>query len=233
MLKIEKLTKSYDGNLIFENFDLEIEKNKITCLIGKSGSGKTTLLNVLCGITEEFTMEESDFTNLSYSYIFQEPRLLDWYTVYQNMKFVLSKDEVNHKDLKKHINNYLKMVELENFSHYYPNQLSGGMAQRVSIARAFIKDFDVLLMDEPFKGLDPAQKKQLIDRFMDMWKKNRKTVLFVTHLLEEAFYISNDIFVLGDKPAKIVYSCKNVYKMEDEEKEREKEKIWQILESQT
>lgn len=233
MLKIEKLTKSYDGNLIFENFDLEIEKNKITCLIGKSGSGKTTLLNVLCGITEEFTMEESDFTNLSYSYIFQEPRLLDWYTVYQNMKFVLNKDEVNHKDLKKHINNYLKMVELENFSHYYPNQLSGGMAQRVSIARAFIKDFDVLLMDEPFKGLDPAQKKQLIDRFMDMWKKNRKTVLFVTHLLEEAFYISNDIFVLGDKPAKIVYSCKNVYKMEDEEKEREKKKIWQILESQT
>ena len=89
MLKIRNLTKSYNGIQIFRNFDLDIEKNRITCLLGKSGSGKTTLLNVLSSITDEYTVDYNDFKNLTYSYIFQEPRLLNWHTVFKNMLFVL------------------------------------------------------------------------------------------------------------------------------------------------
>ena len=119
-----------------------------------------------------------------------------------------------------------------NYANYYPDQLSGGMSQRVSIARAFVKDFDVLLMDEPFKGLDPTQKEDIIDRFLNVWKENRKTVIYVTHDLDEALYMAYDIHVLGGNPANIVYSCKNAYKMTDEEREKERDRIWQILKSQ-
>lgn len=232
MLKIRNLTKSYNGNQIFRNFDFDIEKNRITCLLGKSGSGKTTLLNVLSSITDEYTVEYNDFKNLTYSYIFQEPRLLNWHTVFKNMLFVLDGKEAKSKEAHNKIMNYLKMVEMDKYKDYYPDQLSGGMAQRVSIARAFIKDFDVLLMDEPFKGLDPTQKEDIMDEFLNMWKDNRKTVLYVTHELDEALYLAYDIYVFGGKPAKIVYTCKNAYKMTDKEREIEREKIWQILKLQ-
>ncbi len=232
MLKIKNLTKSYNGNEIFMNFNMEVQKNRITCLLGKSGSGKTTLLNVLSAITEEYVVEYSDFDKLKYSYIFQEPRLLDWYTVYKNLQFVVENTEKNKKDTHDKIMQCLKIVEMDKYSDYYPHQLSGGMAQRVSIARAFVNNFDVLLMDEPFKGLDPTQKEDIIDRFLEMWKENRKTVIYVTHDIDEALYIAYDIHVLGDKPAKILYTSRNAYKMNDLEREIERDKIWQILRSQ-
>jgi NitT/TauT family transport system ATP-binding protein len=169
-----------------------IEKNRITCLLGKSGSGKTTLLNVLSSITDEFKVKYSDFEKLRYSYIFQEPRLLEWYTVYKNLQFVLDNTHMSKQAIHEKIMDSLKMVEMEKYADYYPYQLSGGMAQRVSIARAFVKDFDVLLMDEPFKGLDPTQKEDITDRFLKMWRENRKTVIYVTHDLDEALYMAYD-----------------------------------------
>ncbi len=232
MLRLINLTKSYNGNEIFRNFNMDIQKNRITCLLGKSGSGKTTLLNVLSNITDEFIVEYSDFEKLKYSYIFQESRLLDWYTVYKNLQFVIAGSEANKKETHEKIMQCLRMVEMDKYADYYPYQLSGGMAQRVSIARAFVKDFDVLLMDEPFKGLDPTQKEDITDRFLDMWKENRKTVIYVTHDLDEALYMAYDIHVLGDRPTKILYTSRNAYKMNDLEREIERDKIWQILKSQ-
>lgn len=233
MLSIKNLTKSYNGIEVLKNFSMDVEENRITCILGKSGSGKTTLLNVLCAITDEYQVESSDFTNLTYSYIFQEPRLIKWYTVYENLQFVINGKKKMDKLSHNKIMQYLKMVEMDNYANYYPDQLSGGMSQRVSIARAFVKDFDVLLMDEPFKGLDPTQKEDIIDRFLNVWKENRKTVIYVTHDLEEALYMAYDIHVLGGNPANIVYTCKNAYKMTDEEREKERDRIWQILKSQT
>jgi NitT/TauT family transport system ATP-binding protein len=209
-----------------------IEKNRITCLLGKSGSGKTTLLNVLSSITDEFKVKYSDFEKLRYSYIFQEPRLLEWYTVYKNLQFVLDNTHMSKQAIHEKIMDSLKMVEMEKYADYYPYQLSGGMAQRVSIARAFVKDFDVLLMDEPFKGLDPTQKEDITDRFLKMWRENRKTVIYVTHDLDEALYMAYDIHVLGEHPTKILYTSRNAYKMNDTERENERDKIWQILRSQ-
>ncbi|HOD94016.1 MAG TPA: ABC transporter ATP-binding protein [Clostridia bacterium] len=232
MLRLKNLTKSYNGNYIFQDFNMDIEQNRITCLLGKSGSGKTTLLNVLSSITDEYVFEYSDFKSLKYSYIFQEPRLLNWYTVYKNMQFVLNNSKTEKQTTHNKIINCLKMVDMDKYADYYPYQLSGGMAQRVSIARAFLKDFDVLLMDEPFKGLDPTQKENIIDRFLEMWKENRKTVIYVTHDLDEALYIAYDIHVLGEKPTKILYTSRNAYKMSNEEREVERNKIWQILKSQ-
>ncbi|HPB17595.1 MAG: ABC transporter ATP-binding protein [Clostridia bacterium] len=232
MLRLENLTKSYNDNYIFKDFSMVIEKNRITCLLGKSGSGKTTLLNVLSSITDEFKVKYSDFEKLRYSYIFQEPRLLEWYTVYKNLQFVLDNTHMSKQAIHEKIMDSLKMVEMEKYADYYPYQLSGGMAQRVSIARAFVKDFDVLLMDEPFKGLDPTQKEDITDRFLKMWRENRKTVIYVTHDLDEALYMAYDIHVLGEHPTKILYTSRNAYKMNDTERENERDKIWQILRSQ-
>ena len=232
MLRLENLTKSYNDNYIFKDFSMVIEKNRITCLLGKSGSGKTTLLNVLSSITDEFKVKYSDFEKLRYSYIFQEPRLLEWYTVYKNLQFVLDNTHMSKQAIHEKIMDSLKMVEMEKYADYYPYQLSGGMAQRVSIARAFVKDFDVLLMDEPFKGLDPTQKEDITDRFLKMWRENRKTVIYVTHDLDEALYMAYDIQVLGEHPTKILYTSRNAYKMNDTERENERDKIWQILRSQ-
>ena len=232
MLRLENLTKSYNDNYIFKDFSMVIEKNRITCLLGKSGSGKTTLLNVLSSITDEFKVKYSDFEKLRYSYIFQEPRLLEWYTVYKNLQFVLDNTHMSKQAIHEKIMDSLKMVEMEKYADYYPYQLSGGMAQRVSIARAFVKDFDVLLMDEPFKGLDPTQKEDITDRFLKMWRENRKTVIYVTHDLDEALYMAYDIHVLGEHPTKILYTSRNAYKMNDTERENERDKIWQILKSQ-
>ena len=232
MLRLKNLTKSYDDKVIFRDFSMEIEKNRITCLLGKSGCGKTTLLNVLSSITGEFTVEHSDFEKLRYSYIFQEPRLLDNYTVYKNLQFVLDSKHLSKAEMDESIMSCLKMVEMDKYSHYYPNQLSGGMAQRVSIARAFVKDFDVLLMDEPFKGLDPTQKEDIMERFLEMWRQNRKTVIYVTHNLEEALCLAYDIHVLGDSPTRIIYTSKNAYKMNDSERDIERNRLWEILRSQ-
>lgn len=232
MLRLENLTKSYNDNYIFKDFSMVIEKNRITCLLGKSGSGKTTLLNVLSSITDEFKVKYSDFEKLRYSYIFQEPRLLEWYTVYKNLQFVLDSINMSKQVIHEKVMDSLKMVEMEKYADYYPYQLSGGMAQRVSIARAFVKDFDVLLMDEPFKGLDPTQKEDITDRFLKMWRENRKTVIYVTHDLDEALYMAYDIHVLGEHPTKILYTSRNAYKMNDTERENERDKIWQILRSQ-
>jgi len=232
MLRLENLTKSYNDNYIFKDFSMVIEKNRITCLLGKSGSGKTTLLNVLSSITDEFKVKYSDFEKLRYSYIFQEPRLLEWYTVYKNLQFVLDNTHMSKQAIHEKIMDSLKMVEMEKYADYYPYQLSVGMAQRVSIARAFVKDFDVLLMDEPFKGLDPTQKEDITDRFLKMWRENRKTVIYVTHDLDEALYMAYDIHVLGEHPTKILYTSRNAYKMNDTERENERDKIWQILRSQ-
>jgi NitT/TauT family transport system ATP-binding protein len=147
--------------------------------------------------------EISDFKNKIISYVFQEPRLLPWKTVYENIEFPL-KDRLIEAKRRVIVSDYLRMVQLENFSHYYPSQLSGGMKQRVSLARAFSYQSDIILMDEPFKALDFKLKNKLMEQFMALWEKDKRTVIFVTHEVDEVLKIGHIISVLGSSPPKVI-----------------------------
>lgn len=202
-MKLINIDKAYDGVSIFKNFSIEFAEAEISCIIGPSGCGKTTLLNIIGGITEMDNGEMADFRNINSSYIFQEPRLLPWKTVRENIDFVLSRD-IPYAERKEKVDYVLQLVELEDFADYYPSQLSGGMSQRVSIARAFAMPSQLILMDEPFTGLDISLKGNIIKRFMNIWKKDRRTVIYVTHDIDEALMICNEVFVMSKHPVKIL-----------------------------
>ncbi len=186
MIVLENVSKRYGSLCVYEHFDLRIEEGKITCILGASGCGKTTLLNMLAGLVPyEGSIRPQ---GLRCSYIFQQPRLVPALTVEGNLKLVC-------KDEKK-ISDMLFRLELADKRKAYPAELSGGQAQRVSIARAFLYPSDIILMDEPFASLDTALKLRLIDVFFDLWKEEPRTALFVTHDVEEAYILSHRAVVL-------------------------------------
>ena len=167
--KIQNLEKSYGKLNVFKNFTMRIPKSKITCILGPSGCGKTTSLNILSGILQPDSGSILGIEKQTISYLFQEPRLLDWKTVRGNIEFVL---KGTHSKKERHAlaSKYIRIVGLQNFEDYYPSQLSGGMIQRVAIARAFAYPSEILLMDEPFKGLDIHMKKSVMHAFINLWE---------------------------------------------------------------
>jgi NitT/TauT family transport system ATP-binding protein len=203
MIKIRNLTKKFDDDYIFKRFNLDISKDKITTILGPSGSGKTTLFKILSGILPYESGEIEGIDNKKMSFIFQEPRLLKWKTVYENIAFVL-KDLYDEKTIDDIITRELQLVDLLNDKDKYPKQLSGGMKQRVAIARAFAHPSDILLMDEGLTGLDLSLKLGLIDDFINIWEDNKKTVIFITHDVEEAILLSDEIIQFSDKPVSII-----------------------------
>ncbi len=216
MISLNNITKRYNNLTVLKNFNLSFEENEITCIFGPSGIGKTTIANLVAKLE---LFDEGNITgieNAVYSYVFQEPRLLNWYSVYDNIDFVL-KDIFDFADRKKTVEYYLDMVELTNFKNYKINALSGGMSQRVSLARAFAYPSNILIMDEPFKGLDIKLKQELICSFEKLWQKSKRTVLFITHDVEEAAYLSNTIYILKNQPAEIIKKIKKEnYQQKDE-----------------
>lgn len=207
-LSIKNLTKEYDGNKVLDNFSIDFDDNVINCILGESGCGKTTLLNIISGLENYTKGDISGINGSTFSYIFQEPRLLEWYNVRKNMEFVLADFNIIERD--KRVNKYLAITGLEQFSDYFPKQLSGGMKQRLSIARAFAYPGDILLMDEPFKALDMKLKKELTGEFLRLWTVDKRTVLFVTHELEEALLMADNIHILGGTPLREIYKTEIV-----------------------
>jgi ABC-type nitrate/sulfonate/bicarbonate transport system ATPase subunit len=136
-------------------------------------------------------------------YIFQEPRLLPWRTIAQNLQFALESAKYPRKEWEERIRAYLELVGLWTYKDYYPSQLSGGMAQRVSLARAFVVDPDILLMDEPFSSLDELTARKMRRELLTIWSQCRKTVVFVTHNAYEAVYLADRIFLMTKSPGSI------------------------------
>lgn len=202
-LELKHISKQFDGNVVFKDFDIAFREGVISCILGPSGCGKTTLLNMMGGVT---AADGGDFSSLNgkrFSYIFQAPRLLPWKTVAENIGFVMDRN-LSPAECKQKVDYLLQMVELSDYAKHYPSQLSGGMAQRVSIARAFAIDSDVILMDEPFSGLDITLKKNIMERFVAIWKRDKRTVIYVTHDIDEALLLSNEIVVFSKAPVKIM-----------------------------
>jgi len=208
-MQIKNLTHVYKGSkrvpplIVYENFHLDIPEGKVTCVMGPSGCGKTTFLNIISGLTKPQSGIFSGFDRKTVSCIFQEPRLLPWKTTSQNIDYVL-KDLYPVKQREEKIKKYLDLVELSTFKDYWPDKLSGGMKQRLNIARAFAYPSNLLLMDEPFKGLDLQLKISLLNSFNLLWENDRRTVIFVTHDPDEALYLADNICVLSALPAKLL-----------------------------
>jgi NitT/TauT family transport system ATP-binding protein len=194
-MKFIDINKSYGDIKVLTDFNLELIDNKINCIIGPSGCGKTTILNIVAELTEYQGKVEREQKGISY--IFQNNRLLPNLNVQDNLEYVLSTIEKDKNERMKKIDKILDIVELAQRRKAYPHELSGGMQQRVSMARAFIYPSQILLMDEPFKGLDIALKKKLIAAFLKLWQQDNKTVIFVTHDVDEALLLADKIVLLS------------------------------------
>lgn len=186
MISIRNFSKRYKNLTVYENFNLDVNEGEITCVLGESGCGKTTLLNAVAGLIDY----DGEITKKSVSYVFQTPRLIPNLTVEDNLKFIGAQS-----DWAAHM---LERVGLTNKKSEYPAFLSGGEAQRVSLARAFLKKADLLLMDEPFSSLDLKTKISIMELFKELQNEEGKSVLFVTHDIDEALFLADRIILLND-----------------------------------
>ena len=201
-LILSNIYKSFGDLHVLQGLSMRLEENKLICILGPSGCGKTTLLNIISGVFPPDKGELSGFEGKIISYLFQETRLLRWKTLEENIDFVL-KDRLNKAQRAEVIARYIDMVGLGEFKNYYPDKLSGGMKQRVAIARAFAYPADILLMDEPFKGLDLQLKTSLMQAFIDLWLMDRRSAIFVTHDIDVALLLGEEIYVLTARPSSV------------------------------
>lgn len=183
--KINNINLSYNNNIIFKNFSISLHINKINIILGSSGCGKTSLLNIIAKKIE------------SPSFVYQEPRLLNHLNAYENINYIL-KDKIKNKNIRdKTIKEALTITNLIDNIHSKPNELSGGMKQRLSLARALAYNSDFLLMDEPLQGQDIKRKKELLDIIKNIQIKTNKTIIYVTHDISEALILGDYIYILS------------------------------------
>ncbi|HHQ4320244.1 TPA: ABC transporter ATP-binding protein [Clostridium perfringens] len=224
-IKLINIEKNFGNKKIYDKFSLTFEEGKINCILGKSGCGKSTLLNIIANI-EEINSGEIIGVPEKIAYVFQEDRLIEWNSIYTNMELPLlkfyTKDEREEK-----IKNILREVELEDYTNSYPKELSGGMRQRANIARALLYNGELLLMDEPFKSLDKSSKENIIKIFKKNHLEKNNTVIMVTHDINEALSLGDNIFILGGSPAILMDKFKDVQR--SKEKNNIEDKILLIL----
>lgn len=190
---VDQITVRYGNRSVFENFSLSVNDGTVTAVLGPSGCGKTTLL---------FAIKNALQNNSRISFVFQEPRLIPWCTLQKNLELTMLGSTHEKRDRAL---DYLDKVHLGSSAHKLPTEISGGERQRVAIARAFSCHAPVLLMDEPFQSQDTGLKTYLIDTFLALQAIEKRTVIAVTHNVQEAKSIADEILVLGGKPAQLVY----------------------------
>jgi len=206
-LRIQHLTKTFeeeDGDefVVLDDISATVDEGSFTSIMGPSGCGKSTLLNILAGLHTydagevAWRGETVDPTNLPIGYVFQEPRLLNWRSVEENLTFAMRAQGIPESDHDAIVGDVLSTVGLADERDTYPLRLSGGMRQRVGIARALAVDPEILLMDEPFSDLDELTARNLREDLIDLWQTTGKTIVFVTHDISEAVFLSDEIVFL-------------------------------------
>jgi NitT/TauT family transport system ATP-binding protein len=189
--------------------DLSVERGGFLCVLGPTGCGKTTLLRLIAGLEEpdagSVTVQGGrDSGEARIGLVFQQGALFPWMTVFDNVSFPLRARGVRKRDLMGPVSRMLEMVGLSDFGGAHPHQLSGGMQQRAALARSLVFEPDVLLLDEPFGSLDTRTSQRLQEKLLDLWRETETTVIFVTHSIEEAVYLSSRVMVFGHRPGRIV-----------------------------
>lgn len=221
MLKIKSISKSYeDGDEVevIKNLNLNVKEKDFIVLVGPSGCGKTTLLKCIAGLTNfkngEIILNDKKVNNPNkyVGMVFQDFSLFPWLTVKENIEFGLKISNVSKKEREKIVEYYLKITELKEFENMYPKSLSGGMKQKVAIARTLANNPKVILMDEPFGSLDNITRSKMQEFLIKIWEKENKTIIFVTHDVEEAIFLGNEVYVLSKRPAKLIKEFKILFK---------------------
>jgi NitT/TauT family transport system ATP-binding protein len=205
--ELRSLKASYDGQSVVEDISLELESESITVLLGPSGCGKTTLLNLIAGLKEPDSGERLGFEDCRFSYAFQEARLLPWLDCRENAAFALTGAHApgfGREEALARIDRFLAAAGLAEAASKRPSELSGGMRQRLSLVRAFAYPSDILLLDEAFQAVDLRMKLELMDVFLSLWQEERRSVVCVTHDVEEAAYLADRAIVLSPRPARII-----------------------------
>lgn len=227
--RLNGVTKSYDKKEVFKNLNLEIKNDEITVILGKSGCGKTTLMNILSGLDKNILGEVKFFNEkgiealTKYGFVFQESRLLPWLNVKENITI--------HGN-EKNLDEYLEMVGLKEYKNSYPNELSGGMAQRVALIRALSYEPDTLFMDEPFSALDYFTRRQLQNEIIKIYERTRIGIIFVTHNLDEALSLGHRILVIREgEISEFKIDREYPRKIEDMELIKLKSKIIDLIEN--
>ncbi len=204
-LEVKNVKKRFGDLNVLDGVSFTVEDGNFACIVGESGCGKTTLLKIIAGI------ERADEGEIIYNgrpvkkedigYVFQDDRLLPWRTALGNIQFAMEMRGITDKEKAK---SYLELVGLKGFESYYPHQLSGGMRQRVGICRALVVNPEILLMDEPFASLDAQTRNRMQMELLKIWDRDRKTVIFVTHSIDEAVFLADKIVVLSKRPARVI-----------------------------
>jgi len=205
-IRIQHLIKRFRSLTAIEDVSLDIEEGTFFAIVGPSGCGKTTLLRILGGL-DEVTSGEVEIADPApgrpkYSMVFQGDSIFPWMTVWDNAAYGLRMRKAPREQVTEAVTRYLERTGLTRFAHHYPHQLSGGMRQRVSIARAFANDPEVLLMDEPFSALDEQNRTILQQELLRIWELDKKTVVFITHSVDEAVTLADKIMVMTASPGR-------------------------------
>lgn len=205
-LKLQNIKKYFDGadHCTIENLNLEVEEGQFVCIVGPSGCGKSTLLNLIAGLEHptsgSLTLNGQPITSPGPDRVvmFQEAALFPWLNVYDNVTFGLKATGMKKEKQDELAQKYLKMVHLWNYRDYPIHQLSGGMKQRVALARSLALDSKILLMDEPFSALDKQTINILREELVAIWKQTKKTIIYITHSVEEAVFFSDRVIVMSE-----------------------------------
>lgn len=207
LIEIKNLNKSYhtkEGEIkAINNFSLDIKNGEIISLVGPSGCGKSTILSILAELDKDYLGNIIKKKNLKIAYMLQSDALLPWLTIYENAILGLKIQNNLTKENIDYVNYLLKLYKLDDFKNNYPKSLSGGMKQRVALIRTLAIKPDILLLDEPFSALDQQSRLLISDDVYKIIKKEKKTVILVTHNIEEAILLSNKVIILSKRPANI------------------------------
>ena len=212
-VRVEGIGKRFEGTngpvQALEGVTFDVADGEFVCIVGPSGCGKTTLFRIIAGLepatTGQVVLDGARVTSPStdLGLVFQEYHLFPWRTVAGNVGFGLERDGVATTERERRVRELLELVGLDGFADAYPRDLSGGMKQRVALARALAVDPGLLLMDEPFGAVDAQTKKLLQDELLDIWRETGKTILFVTHDVEEAVKLADRVVVMAKEPGRI------------------------------
>lgn len=206
---VENLTKKFDDLLVLDDVSFNINKGDFVCIVGPTGCGKTTFLNLLVKLIEPTTGrilidgEPADPKKHNISFVFQEPSTFPWLTVEDNIKFNMKIKNIDKKEMEKRTDKILDLIGLTEQRKSYPGELSVSAEQRVVIGRSFAVYPDLLLMDEPYGQMDIKVRYYLEDEVLKLWRETGSTVLFITHNIEEAIYLSQKCLVMTPKPTTI------------------------------